>query len=83
MFVTSIFCLTAQTTFAQKCLKILKTTLIETFYSQGSILLMGDFNSRTEKSWDCVSQEGNTTITNDQSQFSSGSTPTNSFDKQH
>ena len=38
---------------------------IETFYSRGSILLMGDFNSRTGKYSDCVSQEGNTMITND------------------
>ena len=43
---------------------------IETFYSQGSILLMGDFNSRTGKYSDCVSQEGNT----------SRSTQRNSFD---
>ena len=53
---------------------------IETFYSQGSILLMGDFNSRTGKYSDCVSQEGNTIITNDQSHLSSGSTHRNSFD---
>ena len=46
---------------------------IETFYSQGSILLMGDFNSRTGKYSDCVSQKGNTIITNDQSHLSSGS----------
>ena len=39
---------------------------IETFYSHGSILLMGDFNSRTGKYSDFVSQEGNTMITNDQ-----------------
>ena len=53
---------------------------IETFYSQGSILLMGDFNSRTGKYSDCVSQEGNTMITNDQSNLSSASTHRNSFD---
>ena len=35
---------------------------IETFYSQGSILLIGHFNSRTGKYSDCVSQEGNTMI---------------------
>ena len=43
---------------------------IETFYSHGSIFLMGDFNSRTGKYSDCVSQEGNT----------SRSTQRNSFD---
>ena len=53
---------------------------IETFYSQGSILLMGDFNSRTGKYSDCVSQEGNTMITNGQSHHSSGCTHRNSFD---
>ena len=41
---------------------------------------MGDFNSRTGKYSDCVSQEGNTMITNDQSHLSSGSTQRNSFD---
>ena len=39
----------------------------ETFYSQGSILLTSDFNSRTGKYSDCVGQEGNTMITSDQS----------------
>ena len=53
---------------------------IETFYSNGSILLMGDLNSRTGKYSDSVSQEGNTMITNDQSHLSSGSTQRNSFD---
>ena len=53
---------------------------IETFYSHGSIFLMGDFNSRTGKYSDCVSQEGNTMITNDQSHLSSRSTQRNSFD---
>ena len=53
---------------------------IETFYSQGSILLMGDFNSRTGKYSDCVTKEGNTMITNDQSNLSSASTHRNSFD---
>ena len=52
---------------------------IETFYSEGSIPLMSDFNSRTGKYSDCVSQEGNTMITNDQSHLSSGSTHRNSF----
>ena len=47
---------------------------IETFYSNGSILLMGDLNSRTGKYSDSVSQEGNTMITNDQSHLSSGCT---------
>ena len=53
---------------------------IETFYSEESIPLMSDFNSRTGKYSDCVSQEGNTMITNDQSHLSSGSTHRNSFD---
>ena len=53
---------------------------IETFYSDGSILLMGDLNSRTGKYSNSVSQEGNTMITNDQSHLSSGSTQRNSFD---
>ena len=53
---------------------------IETFYFHGSIFLMGDFNSRTGKYLDCVSQEGNTMITNDQSHLSSRSTQRNSFD---
>ena len=52
----------------------------ETFYSQGSILLMSDFNSRTGKYSDCVGQEGNTMIANGQSHLSSGSTQRNSFD---
>ena len=53
---------------------------IETFYSHGSIFLMGDFNSRTGKYSDCVSEEGNTMITNDQSHLSSCSAQRNSFD---
>ena len=36
---------------------------IETFYSQGSILLMGDFNSRTGKYSDCVSPVSYTHLT--------------------
>ena len=43
---------------------------IEKFSAFGSILLMGDFNSRTGKYSDNVCQEGNTIITNDQSEFS-------------
>ena len=43
---------------------------IEKFSAFGSILLMGDFNSRTGKYSDNVCQEGNTSITNDQSEFS-------------
>jgi len=55
---------------------------IETFSSQGSILLMGNFNSRTGKYSDCVSQDGNAMIANDQSQFSFGLTRRNSFDNE-
>ena len=55
---------------------------IETFSAQGSILLMCDFNSRTGKYSDCVSQDGNAMIANDQSQFSFGLTRRNSFDNE-
>ena len=43
---------------------------IEHFCSRGSILLVGDFNSRTGKYLDVVSNEGNHMIANDQSEFS-------------
>ena len=43
---------------------------------------MGDFNSRTGKYSDCVSQDGNAMIANDQSQFSFGLTRRNSFDNE-
>ena len=42
---------------------------IEDYSFQGSILLMGDLNSRTGKYSDFVCQEGNNIITNDQSEF--------------
>ena len=41
---------------------------------------MGDFNSRTGKYSDIVSQEGNNVITNDQSELAFQSTQRNSFD---
>ena len=41
---------------------------IEKFSTLGSVLILGDFNSRTGKYSDIVCQEGNTLITNDQSQ---------------
>ena len=43
---------------------------------------MGDFNCRTGKYSDSVYQEGNTVITNDQSEFSSYGTQRNSFDNE-
>lgn len=53
---------------------------ITDFSSTGSIILMGDFNSRTGKYCDTVSQEGNNVITNDQSELAFQSTQRNSFD---
>ena len=47
--------------------------------STGSIILMGDFNSRTGKYSDTVSQEGNNAITNDQSESAFQRTQRNSF----
>jgi len=41
---------------------------------------MGDFNSRTGKYSDTVSQEGNSTITNDQSESAFQLAQRNSFD---
>ena len=55
---------------------------IEKFSSLGPILIMGDFNSRTGKYSDNVCQEGNTIITNDQSEFSSCAIQRNSFDNE-
>ena len=55
---------------------------IEIYSSQGSILLMGDLNSRTGKYSDSVCQEGNNMITNDQSEFAICSTQRNSFDNE-
>ena len=80
MFVVFIFRLTAQITFILKCLRPDFENGIETFSSQGSILLMGDFTSRTGKYSDCVSPDGNATTANDQSQFSFGLIRRNSFD---
>ena len=53
---------------------------ITDFSSTGSIILMGDFNSRTGKYPDTVSQEGNNVITNDQSESAFQPTQRNSFD---
>ena len=53
---------------------------IEKFSSLGSILLMGDFNSRTGKYPDNVCQDGNSIIVNDQSKFSQYAFQRNSFD---
>ena len=53
---------------------------IEKFSSHGSILLMGDFNSRTGKYPDNVCQDGNSIIVNDQSKSSQYAFQRNSFD---
>lgn len=55
---------------------------IENFSSHGSILLLGDFNSRTGKYSDSVCQDGNHIIDNDQSEFSLCPTDRNSFDNE-
>ena len=53
---------------------------ITDFSSTGSIILMGNINSRTGKYSDTVSQEGNNVITNDQSESAFQPTQRNSFD---
>ena len=50
------------------------------FSPTGSIILMGDFNSRTGKYSDTVSQEGNNVISNDQSETAFQPAQRNSFD---
>ena len=55
---------------------------IEKFSSLGSVLILGDFNSRTGKYSDIVCQEGNTIITNDQSNSSLCAPQRNSFDNE-
>ena len=50
------------------------------FSTIGSVILMGDFNSRTGKYSDTVSQEGNSIITNDQSESAFQPAQRNSFD---
>ena len=50
------------------------------FSPTGSIILMGDFNSRTGKYSDTVSQEGNNVISNDQSETAFQPAHRNSFD---
>jgi len=50
------------------------------FSSAGSVILLGDFNSRTGKYSDTVSQDGNNIITNDQSESAFHPAERNSFD---
>ena len=50
------------------------------FSSTGSVILMGDFNSRTGKYSDTVSQEGNGIIDNDQSESAFQPVQRNNFD---
>ena len=50
------------------------------FSPTGSIILMGDFNSRTGKYSDTVSQEGNNVISNDQSETAFQPAQRNRFD---
>ena len=50
------------------------------FSSTGSIILMGDFNSRTGKYSVTVSKEGNSIISNDQPESAFQPTQRNSFD---
>ena len=52
------------------------------FSSQGSILLLGDFNSRTGKYSDSVCLEGNNIIVNDQSEASFCPIRRNSYDNE-
>ena len=55
---------------------------IALFSSHGSILLMGDFNSRTGKYSDSICQEGSNVISNDRSELSLNPTQRNSFDNE-
>ena len=55
---------------------------IENYSSKGSILLMGDLNSRPGKYPGSVSQEGNNIITNDQSEYALSFNQRNSFDNE-
>ena len=57
-----------------------RTYVFEKFSSLGSILIMGDFNSRVGKHPDSVCQEGNKIITNDFSESSLCATQRKSFD---
>ena len=50
------------------------------FSSTGSVILMGDFNSRTGQYSNTVSQEGNSIITNDHSESAFKPAQRNSFD---
>ena len=50
------------------------------FSTAGSVILLGDFNSRTGKYSDTVSQDGNNIITNDQSESAFHPAERNSFD---
>ena len=55
---------------------------IEKYSSQGSVLLMGDLNSRRGKYPDSVSQEGSNIIINDQSEYALSFNQRNSFDNE-
>ena len=55
---------------------------IALFSSQGSILLMGDFNSRTGKYSDNICHEGSNVIPNDRSELSLNPIQRNSFDNE-
>ena len=56
---------------------------IENYSSQGSVLLMGDLNSRTGKYPDSFSQEGShNIITNDQSEYALSFNQRNCFDNE-
>ena len=61
-------------------LEYLRESDIEKFSSLGSVLIMGDFNSRVGKHPDSVCQEGNKIITNDFSESSLCATQRKSFD---
>ena len=55
---------------------------IANYSSQGSVLLMGDLNSRIGKYPDSVSQEGSNIITNDQSEYALPLNQRNSFENE-
>ena len=57
-------------------------TDISLFSSHGSVLLMGDFNSRTGKYSVSICQEGSNVIPNDRSDFLLNPTQRNSFDNE-
>ena len=55
---------------------------IALFSCHGSILLMGDFNSRTGKYTDSICQEGSNVIPNERSDLSLNPSKLNSFDNE-